>query len=101
MGKMNGAGGACGGGVNDSGVVTNRGDLIFRIEGEDHGVVEKRFSRGGLRAVPLKTVLQDGTGFHFSARSEKFGQLVEADLEQWIPGGFDQVKSDAAKIGLG
>lgn len=73
MRKVDGTGGAFGRSVNNGGIVTNGGDLIFWIEGEDHGVMKKWFPCGGLRAVPLKTVFKDGAGFHFSARPEKFG----------------------------
>ena len=98
---MNGTGRAFRGGVDDGGVVANGGDLIFGVQGKNHGVMKKGFSGGRLGAVPRETMFENGAGFHFPARSEKFGQFAEADIEKGVLGGFHQMKADAFQVGPG
>lgn len=73
VGKVDGAGGGFGRGVNDGGVVANGGDLLEWIESEDHGVVEEGFSWVSSETVPAEAMLEHGQSFHFTALAEEFG----------------------------
>ena len=101
MGEVHGAGGPLGRGVDDGGVVADGGDLVLRIEGENHGVVKQGFAGLGLPDIPAETVLDDGAGFHFVPGTKQLGELVEGPWKEGILRRFDEVKLDAAKIGGG
>ena len=101
MGKVYGGGGAFWGRVDDGGVITHRGDLVFRIEGKNHGVVEEGFAGDGLGGVPAEAMLEDGEGFHFAHGAEEIGEGIEADLKERVVGRFDEVEDDAWQLGVG
>ena len=101
MGKVDGGGGAFWGRVDDGGVIAHRGDLVFGIEGKNHGVVEKGFAGGGLGGVPAEAMLEDGEGFHFAHGAEEIGEGIEADFKERVVGGFDEVEDDARQLGVG
>ena len=101
VGKMDGAGGPLRRGVNDGGVVADRRDLIFGVEGQDHGVMKKRFAGLRLRKVPTQAVADDGQGLHFMARAEQLGEFCKSAKEKRIGGRFHQVELDTAQVGGG
>jgi hypothetical protein len=101
MGKVDGGGGAFWGRVDDGGVIAHGGDLVFGIEGKNHGVVEEGFARYGLGGVPAEAMLEDGEGFHFADRAKEIGESIEADLKKRVVGGFDKVEDDTRQLGVG
>ena len=101
MGKVDGGGGAFWGCVDDSGVISHGGDLVFGIEGKNHSVVEKGFAGDGLSGVPAEAMLEDGEGFHFAHGAENIGEGIEADFKERVVGGFDEVEDDARQLGFG
>ena len=101
MGEMDGAGGPLRRGVDDGGVVADRGDLIFGIEGQNHGVVKKGLTRLRLVKIPAQAVADHGKGFHLVAGSEKLGEFFKSAKEKRIGGRFHQVELDAAQVGGG
>ena len=101
MGKVNGGGGAFWGRVDDGGVIAHGGDLVFGIEGKNHGVVEEGFAGYGLGGIPAEAMLEDGEGFHFPDGAEETGEGIEADLKKRVVGGFDKVEDDTRQLGVG
>ena len=101
MGKVDGCGGAFWGRVDDGGVIAHGGDLVFGIEGKNHGVVEEGFAGYGLGGVPAEAMLEDGEGFHFAHGAENIGEGIEADFKERGVGGFDEVEDDARQLGVG
>jgi len=101
MGKVNGGGGAFWGRVDDGGEIANSGDLVFGIEGKNHGVVEEGFAGHGLGAVPAEAMLEDREGFHFADGTEVLGEGIEANLKERVVGGFDEMEDDAREVGVG
>ena len=101
MGKVNGGGSAFWECVDDGGVIAHGGDLVFGIEGKNHGVVEEGFSGYGLGGVPAEAMLEDGEGFHFADGAKVMGQGIEADLKERVVGGFDKVEDDTRQLGVG
>jgi hypothetical protein len=98
---VNGGGSAFWGRVDDGGVIAHGGDLVFGIEGKNHGVVEEGLARYGLGGVPAEAVLEDGEGFHFADGAEVMGEGIEANLKERVVGGFDEVEGDAREVGVG
>ena len=101
MGKVNGGGSAFWGRVDDGGVIAHGSDLVFGIEGKNHGVVKKGFAGDGLGGVPAEAMLEDGKGFHFADGTEVLGEGIEANLKERVIGGFDEVEDDAREVGGG
>ena len=99
MGKVDGGGGAFWGRVDDGGVIAHGGDLVFGIEGKNHGVVEEGFVGYGLGGVPAEAMLEDGEGFHFAHGAEEIGEGIEADLKERVIGRFNKVEDDAREVG--
>ena len=101
MGKVNGGGGAFWGRVDDGGEIAHGGDLVFGIEGKNHGVVKKGFAGDGSGGVPAEALLENGKGFHFADGTEVLGEGIEANLKERVIGGFDEVEDDARQLGIG
>ena len=101
MGKVNGGGGAFWGRVDDGGVIAHGGDLVFGIEGKNHGVVKKGFAGHRLGGVPAEAMLEDREGFHFPHGAKEIGEGIEADLEKRVVDGFDEVEDDAREVSVG
>ena len=101
MGKVDSGGGAFWGRVDDGSVIAHGGDLVFGIEGKNHGVMEEGFARNGLGGVPAEAMLEYGEGFHFAHGAENIGEGIEADFKERVVGGFDEVEDDARQLGVG
>jgi len=95
MGKVNGGGGAFWRRVDDGGVIAHGGDLVFGIEGKNHGVVEEGFAGDGLGGVPAEAMLEDREGFHFAHGAKEIGEGIEANFKERVVGRFDEVEDDA------